>query len=141
MQTTENNDIGIRIAGVIGFLLVLVGMVNNIPSIPGLEKSIANIFNVDSISIRKFPYQWLHPTVFTMMMAVTVLKHSFFRDAKTNSGKKLGIIFDLLMLFITSLMAVTYLIEIDSVCLIDQITGERAKLIAESWKEEIAFAE
>jgi len=47
MQTTENNDIGIRIAGVIGFLLVLVGMVNNIPSIPGLEKSIANIFNID----------------------------------------------------------------------------------------------
>ena len=141
MQTTENNDIGIRIAGVIGFLLVLVGMVNNIPSIPGLEKSIANIFNVDSISIRKFPYQWLHPTVFTMMMAVTVLKHSFFRDAKTNSGKKLGIIIDLLMLFITSLMAITYLIEIDSVCLIDQITGERAKLIAESLKEEIAFAD
>ena len=141
MQTTENNDIGIRIAGVIGFLLVLVGMVNNIPSIPGLEKSIANIFNVDSVLIRKFPYQWLHPIAFTMMMVVTVLKHSFFRDAKTNSGKKLGIIFDILMLFITSLMAVTYLIEIDSVCLIDQITGERAKLIAESLKEEIAFAE
>ena len=38
-------------------------------------------------------------------------------------------------------MAITYLIEIDSVCLIDQITGERAKLIAESLKEEIAFAE
>jgi hypothetical protein len=83
MQTTENNDIGIRIAGVIGFLLVLVGMVNNIPSIPGLEKSIANIFNVDSVLIRKFPYQWLHPIAFTMMMVVTVLKHSFFRDAKT----------------------------------------------------------
>ena len=88
MQTTENNDIGIRIAGVIGFLLVLVGMVNNIPSIPGLEKSIANIFNVDSISIRKFPYQWLHPTVFTMMMAVTVLKHSFFSRCKNKFWEK-----------------------------------------------------
>ena len=76
-----------------------------------------------------------------MMLLVTVLKHSFFRDAQSVTGKRVGILFDITMLFVTSLMAITYLIEIDSVCLIDQITGERAKLIAESLKEEIAFAE
>tara|TARA_B110000211_G_scaffold41388_1_gene42968 strand:+ start:1120 stop:3447 length:2328 start_codon:yes stop_codon:yes gene_type:complete len=140
METNENNDIGIRIASIIGLLLVLVGMVNNIPSIPGLESMIGEIFRTDSVLIRKFPYEWLHPIAFIMMMLVTVLKHSFFRDAKTTAGKRIGIIFDLTMLLITSLMAITYLIEIDSVCLIDQITGERAKLIAESLKEEIAFA-
>ena len=140
METNENNDIGIRIASIIGLLLVLVGMVNNIPSIPGLESMIGKIFRTDSVLIRKFPYEWLHPIAFIMMMLVTVLKHSFFRDAKTTAGKRIGIIFDLTMLLITSLMAITYLIEIDSVCLIDQITGERAKLIAESLKEEIAFA-
>ena len=140
METNENNDIGIRIASIIGLLLVLVGMVNNIPSIPGLESMIGGIFRTDSVLIRKFPYEWLHPIAFIMMMLVTVLKHSFFRDAKTTAGKRIGIIFDLTMLLITSLMAITYLIEIDSVCLIDQITGERAKLIAESLKEEIAFA-
>lgn len=140
METNENNDIGIRIASIIGLLLVLVGMVNNIPSIPGLESMIGKIFRTDSVLIRKFPYEWLHPIAFIMMMLVTVLKHSFFRDAKITAGKRIGIIFDLTMLLITSLMAITYLIEIDSVCLIDQITGERAKLIAESLKEEIAFA-
>ena len=140
METNENNDIGIRIASIIGLLLVLVGMVNNIPSIPGLESMIGKIFRTDSVLIRKFPYEWLHPIAFIMMMLVTVLKHSFFRDAKTTTGKRIGIIFDLTMLLITSLMAITYLIEIDSVCLIDQFTGERAKLIAESLKEEIAFA-
>ena len=137
----ENEDLGIKIATIFGFLLVVLGMVNNIPSIPGLEDTIANIFNAESVLIRKFPYEWLHPIAFIIMMLVTVLKHSFFRDAKTPRGKQFGIIFDLMMLFITIFMAITYLIEIDSVCLIDQITGERAKLIAESLKEEIAFAE
>ena len=137
----ENEDLGIKIATIFGFLLVFLGMVNNIPSIPGLEDTIANIFNAESVLIRKFPYEWLHPIAFIIMMLVTVLKHSFFRDAKTPRGRQFGIIFDLMMLFITIFMAITYLIEIDSVCLIDQITGERAKLIAESLKEEIAFAE
>ena len=137
----ENEDLGIKIATIFGFLLVVLGMVNNIPSIPGLEDTIANMFNTESVLIRKFPYEWLHPIAFIIMMLVTVLKHSFFRDSKTPRGKQFGIIFDLMMLFITIFMAITYLIEIDSVCLIDQITGERAKLIAESLKEEIAFAE
>ena len=97
METNENNDIGIRIASIIGLLLVLVGMVNNIPSIPGLESMIGKIFRTDSVLIRKFPYEWLHPIAFIMMMLVTVLKHSFFRDAKTTAGKRIGIIFDLTM--------------------------------------------
>ena len=141
MHSPDNTDIGIKIASVIGLLLVFLGMINNIPSIPGLEHTIASIFNLEAVLIRKFPYEWLHPIAFVMMMLVTVLKHSFFRDAQSVTGKRVGILFDITMLFVTSLMAITYLIEIDSVCLIDQITGERAKLIAESLKEEIAFAE
>ncbi|MBL6855351.1 MAG: TRAP transporter fused permease subunit [Rhodobacteraceae bacterium] len=141
MHSPDNTDIGIKIASVIGLLLVFLGMVNNIPSIPGLEHTIASIFNLEAVLIRKFPYEWLHPIAFVMMMLVTVLKHSFFRDAQSVTGKRVGILFDITMLFVTSLMAITYLVEIDSVCLIDQITGERAKLIAESLKEEIAFAE
>ena len=141
MHSPDNTDIGIKIASVIGLLLVFLGMINNIPSIPGLEHTIASIFNLEAVLIRKFPYEWLHPIAFVMMMFVTVLKHSFFRDAQSVTGKRVGILFDITMLFVTSLMAITYLIEIDSVCLIDQITGERAKLIAESLKEEIAFAE
>ncbi|MDG1940086.1 MAG: TRAP transporter fused permease subunit [Paracoccaceae bacterium] len=141
MHSPDNTDIGIKIASVIGLLLVFLGMINNIPSIPGLEHTIASIFNLEAVLIRKFPYEWLHPIAFVMMMLVTVLKHSFFRDAQSVTGKRVGILFDITMLFVTSLMAITYLIEIDSICLIDQITGERAKLIAESLKEEIAFAE
>lgn len=141
MHSPDNTDIGIKIASVIGLLLVFLGMINNIPSIPGLEHTIASIFNLEAVLIRKFPYEWLHPIAFVMMMLVTILKHSFFRDAQSVTGKRVGILFDITMLFVTSLMAITYLIEIDSVCLIDQITGERAKLIAESLKEEIAFAE
>ena len=38
-------------------------------------------------------------------------------------------------------ISLTYLIEIDSVCLIDTITGERARIIAETLKAEVEFAE
>ena len=38
-------------------------------------------------------------------------------------------------------ISLTYLIEIDSVCLIDQVTGERARMIAEALEAEIAVAE
>ena len=64
----ENEDLGIKIATIFGFLLVVLGMVNNIPSIPGLEDTIANIFNAESVLIRKFPYEWLHPIAFIIMM-------------------------------------------------------------------------
>jgi TRAP transporter 4TM/12TM fusion protein len=37
-------------------------------------------------------------------------------------------------------ISLTYMIEIESICLIDQITGERARLIAEALKNEKALA-
>ena len=39
------------------------------------------------------------------------------------------------------IIALSYLIEIDSVCLIDQFTGERAQLIVKALQEEKEFAE
>ena len=68
-------------------------------------------------------------------------------------NKLLGVIiigFGLLVLFseqeyswIVSALAVslTYLVEIDSVCLIDLMSGERARIMAETLKAEIEFAE
>ena len=37
----------------------------------------------------------------------------------------------MLMVLVTIVVSVTYLIEHDQVCLIDQISGERARLLAE----------
>ena len=67
----ENEDLGIKLAIIFGFLLVVLGMINNIPSIPGLEETIANIFNAESVLIRKFPYEWLHPVAFMVQAMVS----------------------------------------------------------------------
>ena len=77
METNENNDIGIRIASIIGLLLVLVGMVNNIPSIPGLESMIGEIFRTDSVLIRKFPYDE-YPLKFILLKRISLSKYSCF---------------------------------------------------------------
>ncbi len=48
---------------------------------------------------------------------------------------------DIALIGMAVLISVSYLIEIDSVCLIDQITGERAELISKALFEEKEFAE
>ena len=53
----------------------------------------------------------------------------------------LGLLLDLGLLLAAFLGAFGYLVEIDSVCLIDTITGERARIMAETLAAEIEFAE
>ena len=48
---------------------------------------------------------------------------------------------DVSLIFMASLISISFVIEIDSICLIDQFTGERAELIAQSLQAEKDFAE
>lgn len=48
---------------------------------------------------------------------------------------------DIGLAFAAGAISLTYLIEIDSVYLIDALNGERARIIAETLQAEIAFAE
>ena len=43
LELEKNNDVGLKIAKVIAFVLVLIGMLNTIPAIPGLEQLIWDI--------------------------------------------------------------------------------------------------
>lgn len=134
-------DRGLRAATFLGLCLVMFGMINNIPSIPGLDEWISHVAGSTNVVIRKFPYQWTHPIVFILMMLIVVLKHSFGRNwGSTPIRRKLGYAFDACLLVAATLVAFTYLVEIDSVCLLDQISGARAELMAKSLAEEIAFA-
>ena len=38
LEFEKNSDVGLKIAKVIAFVLVLIGMLNTIPAIPGLEQ-------------------------------------------------------------------------------------------------------
>lgn len=131
-------DHGRRAAGWLGFALVVIGMVNTVPSIPGLDAWVAELVGNPSFAIRKFPYQWLYPLAFVIMMVIVALRHSFARD---KVGGNFGWLMDAALIVMAIATALTYLVEIDSVCLIDQFTGERAELLAKSLADEQEFAE
>ena len=126
---------------VLAFLLVFVGMLNTIPAIPGLEQLVWDISGNKKLVVRKFPYEYFFPLVFLIMMIVVALKHSFYK-AYSHRGtgiQILSLLLDISLIMMALLISISYLIEIDSICLIDQFTGERAELIAKSYFFNFCF--
>ncbi|MFD1194461.1 TRAP transporter permease [Seohaeicola saemankumensis] len=133
-----------RMARVLGLVLVAVGLVNTIPSIPGLDAFFQDLSGDPAFAIRKFPYQWLYPLAFVLMMAVVALHHSFWADFRAREvgplKLRLGAVMDVLLVVTALVVALGYMIEIDSICLIDRATGVRADLLARALEEEKEFA-
>ncbi len=123
--------------------VVLVGLMNSIPGIPGFDSGIRSLTGLDWIALRKFPREWLFPAVFALMMLVVALRHSMWRDWKdrTPSRRALGLFMDVALIVAALGISLTYLIENESICLIDQITGERERLIADSLQKQKEFAD
>ena len=84
MTTTDTGrrpDIMLKhIARVLGLVLVAIGLLNTVPSIPGLDAFFQDLSGNPAFAIRKFPYQWLYPLAFVLMMTVVALHHSFWAD-------------------------------------------------------------
>ncbi len=133
-----------RLALFLGLVLVAIGMLNTLPAIPGLDDLVTGVFG-DGVVIRRFSYEYLYPLVFVSMMTTVAFEHSIARDMREKGKSKgltgLGLALDIALIVAALAIAAGYLIEIDSVCLIDQFTGERAKLIAKALQEEKEFAE
>ena len=138
----EKRDFGQQIALIGAFILVVIGLFNSMPTIPGLKDLIHSVAGNNMIVIRKFPYEYLYPLVFVFMMTIVALRHSFWRAyiLKSPLKSKLGLGMDIALVVMSVVISITYLIEIDSVCLIDQFTGERAELMIRALQEEIEFA-
>lgn len=132
-----------RIALGLGLVLIAIGMVNTIPGIPGLDDWMRELAGSQNFTIRKFPYQYLYPAVFALMMTVVALTHSLARHWSDRGRAMwlLGLAIDIALVATAIAISLGYVIEIRSVCLIDQFTGERAELIARSLAEEREFAE
>ena len=142
-ENSVNENSSNRFLYVLAFLLVVLGMLNTIPAIPGLEQLVWDLSGNNRLVVRKFPYEYFFPLIFLIMMVIVALKHSFYRTYHDRGPVvcSLSLILDLSLLLMALLISVSYVIEIDSICLIDQFTGERAELIAKSLKEEKEFAE
>ena len=129
-----SQPIGRRIAFFLAFVLVVVGMVNTMPEIPGLQDWARDITGRPFFRVSGFPPEYFYPPIFLLMMLIVALDASVYRAWRRERPKLawLGLLLDIGLITAAFLGAFGYLVEIDSICLIDQITGERARLIQEA---------
>ncbi|MGA0950497.1 MAG: hypothetical protein ACO3SA_08885, partial [Burkholderiaceae bacterium] len=135
-------DLGRRVAMWLGLILVIFGMVNAMPTFPGLDAWAAEMVGDINFVIRRFPYEYLYPIAFLLMMTIVMLHHSFYRDSHNQPTKRrlLALLIDVAFFAATVLIILTYWTEIESVCAIDLMTGERQALMAKALAAEREMA-
>lgn len=135
-QTDPANPL-LPMARALGLVLVLAGLLNTMPSIPGLQALLNDLWG-GPVLFRRFPSEWFYPLAFLVMMTVVALQHSFWASAWASTAtapprgrlrKVLGALMDVALVTAAFAVSMAYLIEVDSVCLIDRVTGERARMI------------
>jgi len=145
-QTRSKDDDSVfidQVAYWLALLLVLVGLINITPAIPGWDDLWKNLTGNDFFKIRRYPTEWFYPITFFWMMMIVALKQSMWRSwiKKNPIIRGLGLLFDIALLIAAAAIALTYLIEIEAICLIDVFTGDRERLVAKALQAEIEFAE
>ncbi len=142
-KTTAKPDIGLRLVYVLTVVMVLIGLLNSTPGIPGYDDWASSILGQEGASFRKFPYEWFYPSFFALMMLIVALKHSMWRDWRDRSPvrRKFGLLLDIALVLMAFTVSLTYLVENEAICLIDRLNGDRARLIAESLASAKEFAE
>ncbi|NRB32691.1 MAG: C4-dicarboxylate ABC transporter, partial [Rhizobiaceae bacterium] len=140
---SKDRDLGERIVYWLAISLIIVGLANSMPGIPGLDAAFEGFLGYPNFVIRKFPYEYFYPLAFAVMMTIVALKHSLWRDlAQASRPKRLmGLGLDVALVIAAMGISITYVVEIEAICAIDQLTGERAELIARSLAEEREFAD
>lgn len=127
----------------LGLLLVVIGLLNVTPAIPGWDDLWRSITGFDKFKIRRFPTEWLYPIFFFWMMLIVAIKHSMwrsFRDKKAIT-RTFGLVFDFALVFAAAVISLSYLTELEAVCLLDVIKGDRAGLVAQALQADIEYAE
>ena len=123
--------------------LVILGLLNVTPAIPGWDGLWKSITGIEYFKIRRFPTEWLYPILFLWMMVIVTLKHSIWRTWNDSSAlkRRLGLALDVALILAGVAISVTYLIELEAVCLIDVMTGDRARLVAQALQSEVDYSE
>ena len=125
----------------LALIFVFMGIVNSTPSIPGWDDMWQSLTGIEKLKVRAFSTEYFYPLVFFTMMLIVALKHSMWRSWKGTSRASFGAFMDISLVVAAAAISITYLVEIDSVCVIDAFTGERARIMAETLAAEIEFAE
>jgi TRAP transporter 4TM/12TM fusion protein len=122
----------------LAFALVLAGMVNSTPSIPGWDQLWRTVFNAPALAVRRFPYEIFYPIVFAWMMLIVVLTSSIRQRwrGRSPAWQWAGLAMDVALIVAALAISATYLVENEAVCLLDVLSGERAALIERALKAE-----
>ena len=136
-------DRGLRWVYFLSVFMVVLGLVNSTPGIPGYDQLVAQIVGIDGATFRKFPFEWFYPFFFALMMIIVALKHSLWRSwiAASPLQRGFGLSMDIALVVMALTISLTFYIEIEAICLIDQVTGDRARLIADIINSEKEMAE
>jgi len=132
-----------RLVYILALLLVLLGLINVTPAIPGWDNLWKDLTGNEFFRIRRFPTEWLFPITFFWMMLIVALKHSMWLSWTDRGAnvRRFGILMDAALIIAAAAISLSYLIEIEAVCLIDTFTGDRERLVAKALQAEIDFAE
>ena len=124
-------------------VLVVTGLLNVTPAIPGWDELWRYVTGIPNLKVRRFPTEWLYPILFVWMMIIVALKHSIWRTwlEKSTLRRRMGLLLDAGLILAGISISVTYLIELEAVCLIDIMTGDRARLVAEALQSEREYSE
>ena len=137
----EKRSFALKLLYFLSVGMVLIGLANATPGIPGYDAWAASVLGSEGAQFRRFPFEWFYPIFFALMMLIVALKHSVWRHWRDRSPAwaAFGMALDIAFVAMALTISLTYLIEIESICLVDRITGERARLIAESMKAAAEF--
>ena len=127
----------------LGLFLVVVGLLNVTPAIPGWDDLWRSLTGMDNFKIRRFPSEWLYPIMFFWMMLIVALHHSMWRSWTNKAAitRRFGLFLDIALVLAAAIISLSYLTELEAVCLIDVIKGDRARLVAEALAADIEYAE
>ena len=122
----------------LALFLVLLGMVNSTPSIPGWDQFWRTLLDMPDLAVRRFSYEIFYPIVFTWMMIIVVLKSSVWRSWQNSAPvwRAAGLAMDIALILAAFTISLTYLIEHEAVCILDVLSGERAALIERTLQTE-----
>ncbi|MEL7344868.1 MAG: TRAP transporter fused permease subunit [Pseudomonadota bacterium] len=126
----------------LGLLLVLVGLLNVTPAIPGWDSLWQTITGDEFFKIRRYPTEWLYPILFVWMMLIVALRHSMWRAwaAASTARRAFGLVMDLALVIAGLAISLSYLVELEAVCLLDVMSGDRVRLMAEALQSEVEYA-
>lgn len=127
---------------VLALVLVVVGMINSTPSIPGWDDLWREALNAPDLRVRRFPYEVFYPIVFFWMMVIVVLTSSIRKrwQDRSTARRLLGTALDIGLILAAAAISLTYLVENEAICLVDVITGDRAALLESALKAEQELA-